>query len=150
MLVLWLNEDPLLRINYKNKNRFLVTGSARLDFYRKSGDSLQGRYFPYRLHPFSLNESSKIPNPPSQEWEGNLDTKFNFHDLLELGGFPEPFFGQNVNKAQRWRRLYRERMIREDLRDLKEVKNLEQVKTLSVLLEVQFLGNFRMKACGKI
>ena len=35
---------------------FLVTGSARLDHYRKGGDSLQGCYHHYRLHPFSLCE----------------------------------------------------------------------------------------------
>ena len=28
----------------KNTHRFLVTGSARLDYYRKGGDSLLGRY----------------------------------------------------------------------------------------------------------
>ncbi len=35
---------------------FLVTGSARLDVYRKGGDSLQGRYHHYRLHPLSAHE----------------------------------------------------------------------------------------------
>src|SRR5271169_678705 len=36
--------------------KFLVTGSSRLDLYRKGGDSLQGRYHYYRLHPFTLAE----------------------------------------------------------------------------------------------
>ncbi|MBK9323441.1 MAG: hypothetical protein IPM97_10965 [Bdellovibrionaceae bacterium] len=40
----------------KNRNEvnFIVTGSARLDHFSKGGDSLQGRYHYYRLHPFSL------------------------------------------------------------------------------------------------
>lgn len=33
-----------------------MTGSARLDVHRKVGDSLAGRYFPYRLHPIDLKE----------------------------------------------------------------------------------------------
>jgi hypothetical protein len=33
-----------------------VTGSARLDYYRRGGDSLQGRYFFHRLHPLSPAE----------------------------------------------------------------------------------------------
>ena len=32
----------------------IVTGSARLDLYKKGGESLLGRYIPYRLHPFSV------------------------------------------------------------------------------------------------
>ncbi len=120
---------------YSDQSRMVVTGSARLDFFRKSGDSLQGRYLPYRLHPFSLNETPKIPEPPADEWEGQLKTEYDFDSLLKLGGFPDPLFGQSDAKAQRWRRLYRERMIREDLRDLKELKDLEQLKTLSILLE---------------
>ncbi|MXY89121.1 MAG: AAA family ATPase, partial [Gammaproteobacteria bacterium] len=57
---------------------FLVTGSARLDHYRKGGDSLQGRYHHYRLHPFSLGELTITPN------SGDLET------LMRFGGFPEP------------------------------------------------------------
>lgn len=121
---------------FKDKTKIIVTGSARLDFYRKSGDSLQGRYYPYRLHPMSLNESGHIPLPPSENtWGGELKCHFDLDPLLELGGFPDPLFGQSAAKAQRWRRLYRERMIREDLRDLREVKDLEALKVLSLLLE---------------
>ncbi len=36
-------------------HNFLVTGSARLDIYRRGGDSLLGRYHYWRLHPFSLD-----------------------------------------------------------------------------------------------
>lgn len=42
----------------KHKGRFhiLATGSARMDIYRRGGDSLMGRFHYYRLHPFSLAE----------------------------------------------------------------------------------------------
>jgi predicted AAA+ superfamily ATPase len=135
---LWKNRLKGLYDLYKDKTRFIVTGSARLDYYRKSGDSLQGRYFPYRLHPFSLNEMPAVPRPPeaaSTGWGGTLETSFQFDDLLKLGGFPEPFLGGSAELAQRWRRLHRERMIREDLRDLKDVRDIEQLKNLSLLLE---------------
>lgn len=131
----WKNRLKGLYDNYKNKVKIIVTGSARLDFYRKSGDSLQGRYYPYRLHPFSLNETEKVPLPPEIEWVGVASTKYELESMLELGGFPDPLFSQSSLKAQRWRRLYRERMIKEDLRDLKEVRDIEQLKTLSYLLE---------------
>ena len=40
----------------KYKYKFLVTGSARLDLYRRGGDSLLGRYRYLRLHPLTLKE----------------------------------------------------------------------------------------------
>lgn len=64
---------------YAKRKKILVTGSARLDFYRFGGDSLQGRYHYLRLHPLSVAEL-KIEN--NQELQ----------KLLSLGGFPEPFF----------------------------------------------------------
>ena len=64
----------------KYKHQFLVTGSARLDYYRRGGDSLLGRYRYLRLHPFTLGELSAASN------------KTNTETLLKFGGFPEPFF----------------------------------------------------------
>ena len=37
----------------------LVTGSARLNTYRKGSDSLMGRYYHFKLHPFSIAELVK-------------------------------------------------------------------------------------------
>ena len=34
----------------------IVTGSAKLDSYRKAGDSIAGRFFLFRPHPLDLNE----------------------------------------------------------------------------------------------
>ena len=59
---------------------FLITGSARLDVYRRGGDSLMGRYHYWRLHPFTLDE---VPQGISQ--------KEAYQRLMTVGGFPEPF-----------------------------------------------------------
>ena len=45
----------------KSFRRIIVTGSARLDYYRKGGDSLANRYRYFRLHPFSLRELDPRP-----------------------------------------------------------------------------------------
>jgi predicted AAA+ superfamily ATPase len=130
----WKNRLKGLYDLSKQDFKFIVTGSARLDFYRKSGDSLQGRYIPYRLHPFTLGESEQIKGPPQKKWDENYKPTFILEDLLKFGGFPEPLFAQDVQKAIRWRRLYRERLIREDLRDLQNVRDMQQVETLALLL----------------
>src|SRR5688572_18270510 len=40
----------------KSFRKIVVTGSARLDLYRRGGDSLAGRYRYFRLHPFTPRE----------------------------------------------------------------------------------------------
>lgn len=98
--------------------RILVTGSARLDTFRRSGDSLSGRYFLHRLMPFSVAELKDTP------MDGELDL------LVERGGFPEPLLAQSPVDAQRWRNQYKESLIRSDILDfgrIGEIRNIELV-----------------------
>jgi predicted AAA+ superfamily ATPase len=106
---------------YHGETEILVTGSARLDAYRRGGDSLQGRYFFHRLHPFSWNELG-------------LKNKKEITDLLEFGGFPEPLFKQNKQFHKRWLRDYRTRLIQEDLVSLEKIQDLGNLELLSLLL----------------
>lgn len=107
----------------KSSTSFLVTGSARLDYYRKGGDSLQGRYHYHRLHPLSLFEINKSPTPKDLE------------SLLKFGGFPEPFLSQSETEWKRWQRERLSRVIREDLTSLEQVKEIGQLEILSILLQ---------------
>lgn len=101
---------------------FLVTGSARLDVYRRGGDSLMGRYHYWRLHPFALDE---IPKGMSQ--------KEAFRRLMTVGGFPEPFIDGDERTARRWRRERFDRVLREDVRDLESIRNIQ---LLSMFLDM--------------
>lgn len=100
---------------------FLVTGSARLDYYRRGGDSLQGRYHYYRLHPFTMGELK-------------LSTQENLEALLRFGGHPEPFILANETETKRWSREYRSRLIREDLRDLEKINEISLIERLAIRL----------------
>ena len=99
----------------------LVTGSARLDHYRKGGDSLQGRYHLLRLHPLSFKEL------------GQNDSK-TLKTLLELGPFPEPYLSQDQTEARRWSREYRQRLIEEEVTDLEQVSEISLLELLSYRL----------------
>ena len=101
--------------------RILVTGSARLDYYRFGGDSLQGRYHYLRLHPLSAAELK-------------LASAEDFKALLTLGGFPEPFLGGSKKEARRWSNEYRSRLVREDLADLEQVQDLGSLELLMTRL----------------
>jgi predicted AAA+ superfamily ATPase len=104
----------------KNKSSvsFIVTGSARLDYYRKGGDSLQGRYHYYRLHPFSFGERASDDDAELVE------------RLLTFGGFPEPFIEADARHHRRWMRESSARVIHEDLRDLENVRDVTMLELL--------------------
>lgn len=102
----------------KHALSFLVTGSARLDYYRQGGDSLQGRYHYYRLHPFSLGELAEENNPEVLE------------HLMLYGGFPEPLLRAEQRFHRRWLREQGSRVIYEDLRDLERVREVSRLELL--------------------
>ncbi len=106
----------------KSRRRIIVTGSARLDYYRKGGDSLAGRYRYFRLHPFSLREVSRRPS------------RSDLEALLKFGGFPEPLFAQSETGHRIWHRDRISRVIREDLRDLEHVREISLIEHLTEML----------------
>ncbi len=121
---------------HKDKYRFLVTGSARLDIYRKGGDSLQGRYHYYRMHPFTLAELAKEKSPIEPFKELPIDTVHHqeFATLERFGGFPEPLFSQNDRTLRRWHSERNERLFREDIRDTEMIRELGKMQVLSDML----------------
>jgi predicted AAA+ superfamily ATPase len=116
----------------------LVTGSARLDLYRRGGDSLLGRYLPYRLHPFTVGETADLPGP--DDLLQPRPPVYPWRDLLRLGGFPEPLLGAGEAKAARWSRLRTERLLYEDVRDLRAVFDLSGLQVLVDLLSIRSAG----------
>ena len=116
----WRNYLKGLYDQFGGKKRILVTGSARLDLYRYGGDSLQGRYFHFRLHPLSVAELG-----------GHADA---LGDLLAYGGFPEPFLRGTARFSRRWSLNYRERLIREEVTSLETISDLGKLELLAMSL----------------
>lgn len=122
---------------YSKKVQILVTGSARLDIYKRGGDSLMGRYFFYRLHPLSVSE---LLLPPLQATEIHPPRKISdleFKALYEFGGFPEPFLKQDSFFYSRWKRLRMQQLFHEDMRDLTKIQDFSQMEILAELLKAQ-------------
>jgi predicted AAA+ superfamily ATPase len=106
----------------EGKLRIIVTGSARLDHFRKGGDSLFGRYFYFRLHPFSL---------------GEVDRQYKAETLSRLeafGGFPEPYVKADEVFLRRWQRERRSRVVNQDLSDLTAIREISLVELLADML----------------
>lgn len=106
-----------------------------MELYGRGGDSLQGRYYSHHLHSLTLSEVSNT------KFFG-LDLIFKFpreakkHDretlitLMRLGEFPEPFLGGSDADAARWCIAYDERLVREDIRDLEKIQEIEKMELL--------------------
>lgn len=108
--------------------QIMVTGSAKLDVHRKVGDSLAGRYFQYRLHPFDLKEICHNNNKNSDEV---------FNQLWQCSGFPEPFLSGSEKFYRRWRRTHIDIILRQDLLDIQSVKDIKSIETLVQLLKTR-------------
>lgn len=102
----------------------MVTGSARMETWRQTGESLAGRYFAYRLHPISVREWCESQGAsPDQALE----------HLMTRGGFPEPCLAQTQEDADRWRRQYFTDLIREDI---PEFSRLHEIQAMRLFLEL--------------
>lgn len=122
---------------FEGRASMLVTGSARLNVYKRGGDSLMGRYFLYRMHPLSVAELIERPYQPRLIAEPGSISDDAFDSLYRFGGFPEPFIRANVRFYNRWIKLRTEQMFREDLRDLTRVQEIDQLLALSYVLRSQ-------------
>ena len=122
----WKNFVKGIYDTEKESHNFIITGSARLDLYKRGGDSMLGRYHYWRLHPFTLNE---LPI--------KLSKKDAFKRLMTVGGFPEPFLDSTERTARRWRKERFDLILREDIRDLEKVNEIQNIALLVDLLKAR-------------
>jgi predicted AAA+ superfamily ATPase len=104
--------------------KILITGSARMDTFRQSGESLAGRYFSWRLHPISVKELVDF---------GGMNADQALDHLLIRGGFPEPCLAETESDANRWRQQYFTDLIREDIL---EFSRIQEVNTMRLFVEM--------------
>ena len=129
----------------EDKNiKTIVTGSARLDLFRKAGDSLAGRYFLFHLYPLILSEISKRKSVVNDlnlsaedfvkkrlEQDSNED---EFEMLFKFSGFPEPLINGKETFHNKWKDDYIEKLIYEDLREISQIKDLDKITELILTL----------------
>lgn len=112
--------------------QILVTGSARLDTFRKGGDSLAGRFRTIRLHPISVREW--LEQGPGTTLPVSTHADQALGRLLERGGFPEPLLADDPVEARRWRQQYLDGLLREDVLEFSRVHELNAMRLLLDLL----------------
>lgn len=136
----------------KHRMNLLVTGSARLGMYRKTGDSLVGRYFLFQMFPTGLpelaDEFSFVLEDEKPFADGRLLLERGrkvradryqdaFARLLQYGGFPEPLLRGSQRFLSRWQHDYRTLLTREDVRDLSRITDVRGLEHLVILLSTR-------------
>lgn len=106
----------------------LATGSARLSAFRKTGDSLAGRHFEFRLHPIDMKEALA---------HSGLDRTEIYQRLLRVGGFPEPFLDGSTRFYNRWKRSHIDVILKEDLVTLTAIRDIQGIETLIEMLRTR-------------
>jgi len=96
-----------------------------------------GRYFYYRMHPLSLREVSSEINLDDKVQSLQIPNKGMVNQLLEFGGFPEPFLKNNRRFSDRWHNLRQQQFIQEDIRNSSRIQEIAQLEILAELLRKQ-------------
>jgi predicted AAA+ superfamily ATPase len=139
----WKNYLKGIYDQFSKEYQFLATGSGRLELSRKAGDSLAGRFLKFHIFPFTRAELSNrrrtIKNFMGNPLEGFDDapageTAQVFKSLWELSGFPEPFIKGKKTFWSTWSAAYGQQIVRDDLRTVADIRNLDMVETLFALL----------------
>ncbi len=140
----------------RERMRLLVTGSARLGFVRKSGDSLVGRYFSYQMFPLGLPEVVGDFSYILQDGRPLADGEYlaqlareadikaaieGLEQLLRFGGFPEPFLKCSDRFHRRWQNDYKALLTKEEVRDFSRVQDIRGLETMMEILPTKVGSN---------
>lgn len=151
---------------FRDDFRFLITGSARLDLFRKSGDSLVGRYNLFHLFPFSIHELLQNPSADVLMADGPIEALAEklehlaaqksapevleaYYSLLRFGPFPEPILRQNDRFCRKWHMDYFSLVVREDLREISRVVELDKIEKMLLLLPDRIASPLSMPALAR-
>ncbi|MBW2220771.1 MAG: ATP-binding protein [Deltaproteobacteria bacterium] len=122
---------------YDSRIKIIVTGSSRLDVFKKGGDSLMGRYFQYHLHPVSIRETIAPEIGEKEIQPPHPIDPVDFETLFTFGGFPEPYLKADLRFSNRWKKLRRQQFFNEDIRDFTRVQEVHQIDLLAEILKHQ-------------
>lgn len=123
--MLYFSTDQFLKGIYDVEGvrpRILVTGSSQLNTFKKTGDSLAGRHYSIRLNPFSIAEIDQ------------KNAKSVAQNILNFGNFPEPFLKSNTRSTHLWQKSHLDIILRQDLIELENIRELKQIEILISLL----------------
>jgi predicted AAA+ superfamily ATPase len=135
----WKNYIKGVYDKYNQELKIIVSGSGRLDMFKKGGDSLLGRYFQLPLFPLTLGELHNNITT-FQDFTKSMSTPdlkpdpAAYEQLFTYSGFPEPFLRSELAFYNIWFNERKRLLIREDIRDATNIRKISLMDILSALL----------------
>lgn len=135
----WKNLVKGFYDKFGDKIEFIVTGSAKLNIYKKGGDSLMGRYINLTVHPLTVAEIIGNFKDIGKEFistpkELNIDA---YQALIEFSGFAECYLKSDKRFYNIWSKQRFEQLFREDVRNIEDINNLYSLELLATVLVEQ-------------
>jgi len=132
----WKNLIKGFYDKFGNQIEFLITGSAKLNIYKKGGDSMMGRYINLTIHPLSVAEIVGSHTPSLINTIHHIPQD-DFDNLMKFGGFAEPYFKNSEKFHTIWSKQRFEQLVREDINNIEDIHNIDTLELLAMLLKDQ-------------
>ena len=99
----WKNYIKGFYDTYTKQYKVIITGSSKLNMYRKGGDSLMGRYFNYTVHPLTVGELLRTTVSKNDDICTPIECKADlYQSLFKFGGYPDPLIKQEETFHRMW------------------------------------------------
>lgn len=152
----WKNYLKGVYDEFSDRYKLLILGSGRLNVFQKGGDSLAGRYFLFTLWPFTIAELANrrrafqdfIKNPLDVQ-SINQEADRLWSRLARLSGFPEPYLSNKETFYRRWSAGYGQQLIREDIRNMTGIKDVDSMEILFSLIPSRVGSPFSMASLAR-
>lgn len=132
---------------------FLITGSARLELLQRAGDSMLGRYHLLHLAPLLANEIEERCSEPNTTLTIDETTLGNpplaqetIEALVQFSGFPDPFLKASARSLHLWHQEYLQRIVREELRDLTNISDVNRAEHFIEMLPSRIGAPFSLNS----
>lgn len=152
----WKNYLKGIYDQFSDRYGFLILGSGRLNLFQKGGDSLAGRYFLFSLWPFTLAELANRRRSFDDFWRDPLQLTEEgpslgdtWQQLFRVSGFPEPYLSGQQTFYRRWSVNYQQQLIREDIRNMTDIKRIDDVELLFSLLPSKIASPLSMDSLAR-
>ena len=154
----WKNYLKGIFDEYGKDYQFMITGSGRIDIANKGGEALTGRYFHMNLFPFTLSELAghnrnfgQFKTSPNRHFDtsDHHTAKRLWHNLTKFSGFPEPFVRGDEAFYRRWSNDYARQIIRDDIRTMFDLKNIDALELLFSLLPSKIGSPFSISGAAQ-
>jgi predicted AAA+ superfamily ATPase len=144
----------------KDPGKYLITGSANIEFLPKLQETLAGRVAFLEIYPITLHERRKRSAPPPgllalldgaspRDICSDTKTKENIIENILFGSYPEPLLKKDMLFSQAWFDGYVKTYIERDVRDISNIQSLGDYQRVLALTALRIGSTLSMSELSR-